>query len=84
MLAAPVKAFLRDRCETGPGFEVGIDELFTAWKFWNEDNGSARGCGSKEWFGRNLSSAVPGVVTVRRRGDGKRSAVYVGLRLTPH
>ena len=84
MLAAPVKAFLRDRCEIGPGFEVGIDELFNDWKIWNEDNGSARGSGSKEWFGRNLSSAVPGVVTARRRGDGKRSAVYVGLRLTPH
>ena len=37
MLAAPVKAFLRDRCEIGPGFKVGIDDLFHDWKIWNDD-----------------------------------------------
>jgi putative DNA primase/helicase len=31
-LVSPVSAFIRDRCETGPGEEVAIDALFGAWK----------------------------------------------------
>ena len=34
MLAAPVKAFIRDQCEVGSGFTVSGNELWGRWKNW--------------------------------------------------
>jgi putative DNA primase/helicase len=83
MLAAPVKAFIRDLCETGPNHSVKIDQLWGAWKDWCNWEGR-RDAGTKAWFGRNLRSALPGLkVTSPRNEEGKQVPTYVGIRLTP-
>ncbi len=41
-LGSPVKAFVRDCCEVGPGCEVSFDDLYQAWK------GSRRVQGSQQ------------------------------------
>jgi putative DNA primase/helicase len=77
VLGAPTKAFIRDCCEVGVGFEVHSDDLWNHWKDWSNREGRA-GPGTREWFGRNLHSAVPGL-TMKRRVDG---FYYVGIRVT--
>jgi P4 family phage/plasmid primase-like protien len=64
MLGAPVKAFIRDACIVGSEQSVAVDKLFSAWQIWCADEGR-RDPGSKEWFGRNLHSAVPGLSITR-------------------
>lgn len=82
MLGAPVKAFVRDFCDVGPGFETAADELWSGYQQWSNDEGR-REAGTKQWFGRNLHSAVAGV-TMRKPGSGdQRKRVYVGIRLKP-
>lgn len=81
LLGAPIKAFLRDRCNVGPACEVAIDELYERWKSWVLVNGGGQHAGTKEWFGRNLSSAVPGMVVVRRGTGGSEGRFYIGIGL---
>src|SRR5262249_10916245 len=38
-LSSPVGAFIRERCEVGPGYEVPTGDLYTAWRKWCEDKG---------------------------------------------
>jgi P4 family phage/plasmid primase-like protien len=64
MLGSPVKAFIRDCCECGPGKTVAIDEIFLAWQTWSTKEGRRDG-GTKEWFGRGLHAAVPGLRITR-------------------
>jgi putative DNA primase/helicase len=78
MLGAPVKAFLRDRCEVAPGLTIPVDDLYSKWKSWGSSEGR-RDPGTKEWFGRNLHSAIPGLMVVKR--DGARA--YQGVTLKP-
>jgi putative DNA primase/helicase len=56
-LASPVKAFIRDRCLTGPDLEVEADDLYRAWTAWAEDNGHGRK--TKQTLGRDLRAALP-------------------------
>jgi putative DNA primase/helicase len=77
-LASPIGAFIRDRCELGDG-EVSVDELWTAWKLWAEDNGQR--VGTKQQLGTNLRAAHAPIKVVRiREGEG-RERVYRGIRL---
>jgi putative DNA primase/helicase len=78
-LSSPIGAFVRDSCEVGPGFEVGKDRLFQAWKAWCESEGRDRP-GSKAVFTRDLRAAVPGLKP-RRLGSEQRQHVLQGLRL---
>jgi putative DNA primase/helicase len=78
MLGSPIKAFVRDKCRVGPGLEVSHDELWAAYKFWCEEQGT-RDAGNKAWFGRNLMSAEPGLKTVRR--GAIKQAFYHGIGL---
>ncbi len=66
-LSSPVNAFVRERCEIGPGKRVWVDELYEAWKGWCEQEGYSM-IKTKATLGRDLSAAVPGVQ--RRRGTG--------------
>jgi Poxvirus D5 protein-like len=50
-LASPVAAFVRDRCERGPKLEVPVNELYTAWRSWADDNGHVKL--TKQVFGRD-------------------------------
>ena len=84
-LGSPIKAFVRDLCEVGPGLSVAIDSLYRCYKHvWCEAEGR-KDPGTKEWFGRNLHSAVPGLKTTRPQANtGKpRSRIYKGIRLRP-
>jgi putative DNA primase/helicase len=76
-LGAPIKAFIRDCCEVGVGFEVHSDALWDHWKDWSNREGRA-GPGTREWFGRNLHSAVVGLTT-KRKVDG---VYYVGIKVS--
>jgi putative DNA primase/helicase len=79
-LAAPVKAFIRDRCEVGPGKTVSVDELFSAWRKWCNNEG-VKETGSKEWFGRNLHAAIPELIKTRPRHGEKQVRMYQGIGL---
>jgi putative DNA primase/helicase len=83
MLAAPVKAFIRDRCETGPNKSVEVDDLWREWQDWCIGEGSRPG--SKAWFGRNLRSALPGLsVTLPRDAQNRQVPTYNGIELKPN
>jgi putative DNA primase/helicase len=80
MLAAPIRAFIRDCCEVGPGLQVSHDDLWAAYDVWCQAQGNKPD--NKAWFGRNLRSAAPGVTTQRPRTDD-RDRVYVGIGVKP-
>ena len=81
-LASPVAAFVREKCTIKPDNEVVIDELYSAFKRWAEDNGHSKK--SKQTFGRDLRAAVPAVAVKRPRdGDDSRHRVYLGIDLRP-
>ena len=83
MLAAPVKAFIRDQCEVGSGFTVSGNELWGRWKNWCDWEGR-RDAGTKAWFFRNLRSALPGLKMTRPRDNNSQQVVtYVGIQLRP-
>lgn len=77
-LAAPVKAFIRDRCKVGPGKNIKVDDLWYEWQNWSTEEGRSD-AGTKAWFGRNLQTAVPGLGRKRLGGSDDRSWSYVGI-----
>lgn len=82
-LVSPASAFVRDRCEQGPGCTVSCQDLYTAWKSWAEDQGQR--AGSAQTFGRNLRAVVPALrVTRPREDDGDRTRWYQGIGLLPN
>jgi putative DNA primase/helicase len=80
-LASPVAAFVRDRCLRGPKQEVSVNELYTAWRAWADDNGHVRS--TKQVFGRDLRAVLPGLRVARIGGheSGDRDRVYHGVSL---
>jgi putative DNA primase/helicase len=84
-LGSPVKAFVRDYCEVGPGLSIAVDELYEEWRQWCDDEGR-KDPGTKEWFGRNLHSAIPGLRITRPLANDKRIKrirSYQGIALQP-
>jgi putative DNA primase/helicase len=81
-LASPMSAFVRERCDKGPARQVPVDELFTAWRSWCEENGRDKP-GTKQVFGRNLQATQPQVRMARPRDGDTRQRVYTGLALRP-
>jgi putative DNA primase/helicase len=78
-LGSPVKAFVRERCLVGPGRNYLFDNTFHAWIEWcNDEN---REPGNKEWFGRNLNAAVPGLRISRPIVNGKQVRIYEGIEV---
>jgi putative DNA primase/helicase len=75
-LGAPIKAFIRDCCKIGPKLEIGVDELYDGYCTWCGKEGLKPR--SKSWFGRDLSTAVPGL-TVVRKGTDDRDRLYQGI-----
>ena len=81
-LGSPIGAFLRERCEVGPGLAVSCGLLFAHWKVCCEDQGRDHP-GTVQSFSRDLRAAVPGVTTAQARvlGDERqRRHEGVGLR----
>jgi putative DNA primase/helicase len=80
-LASPIKAFLRDRCNIGPGHNVAVEHLFEGWKVWcasqNRDHP-----GNAQSFGRDLRTALPDLKIIQpRQEDGGRTRLYDGVGL---
>lgn len=79
-LASPLSAFVRDRCVTGPAFEVEIGTLFAAWCSWCEDNGRDRP-GNKQNFARDLRTVCPWIKVTQPRIEGTQIRHYRGIGL---
>lgn len=79
-LGSPVGAFLRDRCEVGPGASISTADLFAAWCAWCRDNGRDHS-GTSQTFGRDLSAVIAGLKTSQSREGGERVRKYEGVRL---
>ncbi|WP_416972427.1 DNA primase family protein [Streptomyces sp. 4F14] len=77
--ASPTSAFVRERCTTGPTCTVPVDDLWTVWREWAEDNGVRPG--TKQVFGRNLLSVVPQLALTRPRNGETRVRTYTGVAL---
>ena len=80
-LAAPVAAFVRDRCEVGPAESVAVGDLFSAWQKWCEEQGRKKLVGNVQVLGRDLSAAFPGIKRTRPRDGDSRSSIYTGIGL---
>ncbi|TIX17237.1 MAG: hypothetical protein E5V41_11455 [Mesorhizobium sp.] len=78
-LSSPVRAFVKDCCEVGQGFEVYVDDLFGEYEAWCARANIDRP-GNKKWFGRNLRGAVPSVAT--GESGSERTPIYKGLKLS--
>jgi putative DNA primase/helicase len=76
-LAAPVAAFVRERCTVRPDVSVEVEVLWVAWKEWCANQG--RGHGIKAVFGRDLHAAFPAVRKTRPRDGAEREYCYEGI-----
>ena len=79
-LASPICAFIRERCNVGPGRSVEVNELFIAWQDWCQATGRAN-AGNIQSFGRDLRAAAPGLQTSQPRLAGGRIRFYEGIGL---
>lgn len=79
-LSSPIAMFVRECCVVGPGCQAAVDDLFAAWQGWCKDNGRDH-AGTKQTFGRDLRSAVPGLADARPRVNGERQRFYGGIAL---
>jgi putative DNA primase/helicase len=78
-MASPVSAFVRERCIRASSESVLVDDIYSAWKTWAEQNGHPHE--AKSTFGRDLRAAVPELkLTQPRTGEG-RERRYQGLSL---
>jgi P4 family phage/plasmid primase-like protien len=75
-LSSPVSAFVRERCVLGAGYRVDGDTLYLAWTAWCRNDGRTYTT-TRQWFGRDLAAAAPGVVS--RRGTLSRFYEGIGL-----
>ena len=77
-LTSPTGAFVREVCLVGPAYRAAVDDLFTAWEKWCEDNGRKES-GTLQTFGRDLLAAVPGLRRVQPREGEIRYRAYEGI-----
>jgi putative DNA primase/helicase len=80
-LASPVGAFVRGRCNVGPGFQIERSALFDGWTSWCAEQGREHP-GDAATFGRNLRAVVPDLGGSQpKASDGSRPRVYEGIAL---
>jgi putative DNA primase/helicase len=81
-LASPMKSWLEDRVEVGPGLGLTpVATLYDDWQLWCDNEGRAPG--SKATFGTKLRAVLPGIKRVRRGSSGDRYWAYQDIRLNP-
>jgi putative DNA primase/helicase len=80
MLASPIKAFISDRCNVGPGLSVPVELLFQAWRSWCDGVGR-KDAGTKQTFGRDLKASIPSMRTTQPRDGDRRHRSYEGVGL---
>jgi putative DNA primase/helicase len=78
-LASPVGAFVRDRCTLRANLQVGVDQLYDAYKEWCEEGEYQKS--PKAVFGRNLMAACSAVRRARVGARTGRAYVYQGIDL---
>jgi putative DNA primase/helicase len=81
-LASPVGSFVKEMCESDPGYSISTSELYEKWRSWCETNGREH-TGNEATFGRDLVAARPDIQKEQRRtgiGD-ERARFYIGVRL---
>ena len=82
-MAAPVGAFLRDRCKLDPAERTETRTLFDAYLAWCKAEGR-RYTPTSERFGRDLrANAAISTVQVREKLTKKRRRYYLGIQLLP-
>lgn len=80
-LSSPMGAFLRDRCDVGPGCSIERDALFAEWKRWCNSQGRDHP-GTKATFGRDLHAALPQLKSPQPRVQGGgRLRMYDGVQI---
>jgi putative DNA primase/helicase len=80
-LGSPIKAFVDQRCEVGPGHSVPVANLYACWKSWCEETGREHP-GTQQSFSRDLRAAVPGLKTTQPRDmAGNRYREFEGIGL---
>ncbi|HWX33752.1 MAG TPA: phage/plasmid primase, P4 family [Steroidobacteraceae bacterium] len=79
-LASPIGAFIRERCEVGGAYSVGVEPLYEAWRKWCEQQGRDHP-GTKQTFGRDLRAVLPALGDGRPREGSDRYRIYTGIRL---
>jgi len=79
-LGSPIGAFLRDRCDVGPGRSVEVTQLFLLWEEWCMEQ-RRQHSGDRQSFGRNLRAAFPGIVIKQRRTQHGMERYYEGIGL---
>ena len=77
-LTSPIGAFVRQRCDVGPGHEVVRHELYEAYKGWCQQEGIFH-VQNRSVFGRDLRAVVPALGDVQRH-DRVRAYTGVALR----
>jgi putative DNA primase/helicase len=80
VLAAPIKAFLSDRCRVGPGLRESVELLYQTWRLWCDKIGR-KDPGTIQSFGRDLKAAMPGLKTTQPRDGDDRGRHYEGIAL---
>jgi putative DNA primase/helicase len=78
-LASPVRAFVNECCERSPLFWIDVDQLYSEFKVWSENNG--HNMTNKQVFGRDLRAAYTEIGMKRLRDGQARSRIYTGIRL---
>jgi putative DNA primase/helicase len=78
-LAAPIAAFVRDRCTINPLLTGDVDQLYNVYRNWAEDNGIRPS--SKQVFGRDLRAAYPTISISQVGARTDRRRVYNGIAL---
>jgi putative DNA primase/helicase len=79
-LSSPITAFLDERCETKPGYQIRCEELYRAWKDWCDTNGRENP-GASNVFARNLHAAMPWLKTKRDRTLKSAPRSWQGIRI---
>ncbi|HUT10559.1 MAG TPA: phage/plasmid primase, P4 family [Thermoguttaceae bacterium] len=79
-LASPISAFIRDRCNVGPGNFIEANRLYGGWKAYCGETGREH-TGTRQAFGRDLRTVLPGLSTSMPRQDDGRVRCYMGIDL---
>jgi putative DNA primase/helicase len=75
-----VLAFIREKCEIGPGKEIETKLLFEAWCEWCKAAGRKE-TGTAQSFARDLRAACSGITTSNTTRHGIQVRVYKGIEL---
>jgi putative DNA primase/helicase len=79
-LSSPIRTFVKEMCEIGPGRSVEYSWLYNKWREWNIQRGKVL-VPPINLFARDLRAAVPGLSVTQPRREGKQVRVIEGIGL---